>query len=494
MSLASFSGDVATARKNSEYSASKRRLAFLFLLSLPRWTTRRLAVLPPLYAIIAQELSADETQLGLITAVYILILAISAALLGYQGDRGQRKRWLLLGTLIWGTAMFFSGQSQTIAQFFLWQAITAIGVGGVSAIGFSVVSDLIPAQRRGLALSLWSMSQLLGAAFGALLASTVGATNWRWPFLILAGIGFLFATLYLFVQTPKRGQAEPELTAVFTANKDYQYRITLSDLPLIWSRRSNRWLLAQRLFLSLALGSTIWIPRWAIARVQAEGFALETATIIGNFFIIIFNVGSLLAILAGHLGDRWQQKQPLGRVYLALIGLLGSIPFFIWLFFLPLRNILIAETDPIITIAITILLSIFTNPHVALAFVVAFIAVTLFSAEPPNWAALITDINLPEHRGTVIGISRLFSAVGNAISVSLTGFSYHLSHNGLHTTAKLRRWANPLSIARHSSGIVLPWREKTYCGRQNGRSPHPATTRPKSIKQPATSYLQRNQL
>lgn len=318
--------------------------------------------------------------------------------------------------------MLLSGQAQSISTFFFWQAVTAIGVGGVSAIGFSVVSDLIPAHRRGLALSLWSMSQLLGAAFGALLASTVGATNWHWPFLILAGIGFLFATLYLFVPTPKRGQAEPELTAVFAANQDYQYRITRSDLALIWARRSNRWLLVQRLFLSLALGSTIWIPRWAIARVQAEGFALETATIIGNFFIIVFNVGSLLAVLAGHLGDRWQKKHPFGRVHLALIGLLGSIPFFIWLFFLPLRNINIAETDSISNIAVTIVTNIFTNPFVTSAFVVAFFAVTLFSAEPPNWAALITDVNLPEHRGTVIGISRLFSAVGNASSVVLTGF------------------------------------------------------------------------
>lgn len=35
---------------------------------------------------------------------------------------------------------------------------------------------------------------------------------------------------------------------------------------------------------------------------------------------------------------------------------------------------------------------------------------------------MITDVNLPEHRGTVIGISRLFRAVGNALSVGAAGF------------------------------------------------------------------------
>ncbi|MEM7118494.1 MAG: MFS transporter [Chloroflexota bacterium] len=400
----------------------KQGYSFLVFVILASLDNAAAGVLPPLYAIIARDFAADEAQLGLVTAVYIIILAASAAVLGYQGDRGQRKGWLLGGTVVWGTAMVLSGQANSLGAFFFWQAITAVGVGGVSAIGFSVVSDIIPAHRRGFALSLWSMSQLLGAAFGALLASTVGATNWRWPFFILAAIGFLFALLYFFTKPPQRGQAEPELTAVFAANKRYEHRITLADLPHIWARRSNRWLLSQRLFLSLALGSTIWIPRWAIARVEAEGFALETATIVGNFFIILFNVGSLLAVLAGHLGDRWQQKNPFGRVNLALIGLLGSIPFFIILFFLPLRDIAISDNDSIAQLALTILLSVFTNPYVALAFVVAFIAVTLFSAEPPNWAALITDVNLPEHRGTIIGLSRLFSAVGNASSVSLTGF------------------------------------------------------------------------
>ena len=42
-------------------------------------------------------------------------------------------------------------------------------------------------------------------------------------------------------------------------------------------RPTNRWLILQGFFLSLAYGSTVWVPRWAIARVQAEGFDLENS-------------------------------------------------------------------------------------------------------------------------------------------------------------------------------------------------------------------------
>jgi hypothetical protein len=34
----------------------------------------------------------------------------------------------------------------------------------------------------------------------------------------------------------------------------------------------------------------------------------------------------------------------------------------------------------------------------------------------------MTDVNLPEHRGTVIGFSRLTRAMGNALSVGLAGW------------------------------------------------------------------------
>ena len=52
-------------------------------------------VLPPLYAIIARDLQANEAALGGVTAIYILILAAAAAFWGYRGDQGQRKSLLL---------------------------------------------------------------------------------------------------------------------------------------------------------------------------------------------------------------------------------------------------------------------------------------------------------------------------------------------------------------------------------------------------------------
>ncbi|MFO7681502.1 MAG: MFS transporter [Chloroflexota bacterium] len=383
-------------------------------------------VMPPLYAIIAREFDANEATLGLLTAVYILIAAFSSAYWGYRGDRSNRKRLLFLGTIVWCGAMVYTSFAQTFAQFVSGQLITAVGVGSIASVGFSVISDVIPAARRGLALSLWSISQSLGAAAGAILASTLGAYNWRVPFWLIALFGLLFAVLYLFARLPERGRAEPDLAPIFAAGQSYPFRIQRSDLGKILSNRSNRWLILQTFILTLAFGSTTWVPRWAVAQVEAQGFSLEISTVVGNVFVILFSLGILMAIPAGYLGDRLQRKNPKGRTWLALIGLLASVPFFILLFFLPVRGIVMPVGESVWLVSLNLALSLLTNGWIVLMFVVAFAAMTLFSAEGPNWAALVTDVNLPEHRGTIIGLTRVFRAVGNAISIGLTGLVFSL--------------------------------------------------------------------
>lgn len=379
-------------------------------------------MLPPLYAIIARDLNAHEAALGLVTAVYLFVVAVAAILWGYRGDQQQRKPLLLYGTLLWGTAMILTGLSQNYTQFLLFQMLTAVGVGGIASIGFSIISDMVPAQRRGLALSLWSISQGVGAALGSLLAGTVGAADWRWPFFFIAGAGFLFAILYLFTPEPLRGQAEPELAAVFATGHTYDHHIRRSDLLPILRQPTTRWLLAQSFTFALAFGSTLWIPRWAIARVQAEGYGLEMATVVGNMFVALFSLGAFTAVLSGHVGDRWHQRNPRGRPFLALGGLLAAIPFFILLYFIPLHGLNIPTDGHLGQIAWAVLLNLFTNGWIFLAFLVAILALVFQAVDAPNWAAMMTDVNLPEHRGTVIGLSRLTRASGSALSVAVASW------------------------------------------------------------------------
>lgn len=404
------------------YRARRQIFAFAVFVVLASLDNAAAGVLPPLYAIVSRDLGASESALGFVTAVYLIIVALSAFFWGYRGDQTKRKPLLFFGTIVWGLGMIFTASAQSYASFLLFQMVTAVGVGSISSLGFSVISDVVPVMRRGLALSLWSISQGIGGSLGALLAGTLGAYNWRWPFLLIAGLGILFAILYLSTREPERGQAEPELAELYQSGQHYQYRIQRQDLIYIWQQPTTRWLLLQSFFFALAYGSTLWIPRWAIARVQAEGYSLESATIIGNLFVALFSLGAFASIGMGHLGDKFQRRSLRARPFLAMAGLLVSIPFFAMLYFIPLKGIAIPEEGNLWQMGTAVLLSLFTNGWIFLAFLMAFGALVFQATDPPNWAAMITDANLPEHRGTVIGISRMARALGSALSVALAGW------------------------------------------------------------------------
>ncbi|MCA9978726.1 MAG: MFS transporter, partial [Anaerolineales bacterium] len=125
----------------------RRFFAFLVFVILASLDNAAAGVLPPLYAIIARAFATDDAALGLITAVYVIIVAIAATVWGYRGDQGQRKQILLIGTLIWGIGMVGSGLAASFWQLLLGQMVTAVGVGGISSVGFSIISDLIPIHR-----------------------------------------------------------------------------------------------------------------------------------------------------------------------------------------------------------------------------------------------------------------------------------------------------------------------------------------------------------
>ncbi len=382
-------------------------------------------VFPPLYAIMAREFNVPEAALGFVSAASIVLVAVTAVLWGYWGDRASRKRLLFIGTLIWSAAMLLTGLAQSYAQLLAFQLITAVGIGCISSVGFSVVSDFIPPARRGLAMSFWGLSQGGGGGLGAMLGGFLGANNWSMPFFVVAAAGLLFALLYLFTFEPQRGRAEPELSGLFAAGGEYPYRISRRELRHIWGIRSNRWLLLQALLATIGYGSLVWMPRLFIARVQAEGYSLETATMSGNFLSLLMQTGFYFAILAGYLGDRFQRWRPDGRAWFCAVALLASAPFKMVVFFVPLRGLDLPNNGSVPAVALATLLSIVTNPWVFGAFVVALVAIAFSSADIPNRNALLTDVNLPEHRGTMAGLIMVAAGLGVAMGNLLAGLTFN---------------------------------------------------------------------
>jgi MFS family permease len=413
-------GPVTTSTRRPAWWGGRGHILFtvVVFVILASLDNAAIAVIPGMVNPIVDALDTSKTAITLMTGTAILVTALTAVGWGYWGDRAARKRLLFYGTLVWATGAGLSSTADGYGQLFAFQLITAIGLGSIASVGFSVISDLVKPERRGLAMSFWGLSQGIGTIVGGLMSSQLGADNFRVPLAIIAALGLAFALLYLVTFDVPRGFREPALEDL---EGEYEYRIEPSHVPTLWQVRTNRWLVLQGLSAQVAYGSLVWVPLLYQEKVLAEGYSTATANRVGGLFATLITVGALASVLGGHIGDRLQRRSLRGRAIISAIGILGAIPFFVAFFFIPLKGIEVTNGAGTLTLLGEINRALFTNVWVAAAFVTALLAIAFTSADSPNWFALISDVNLPEHRGTVFGLGNLANGIGRSSGNALTG-------------------------------------------------------------------------
>jgi MFS family permease len=367
-----------------------------------------IGLVPPLYGSICDSFGVGEGHIALATTVMFLISAVAAIAWAYAGDRTDRKPVLILGTAIWVVGTAWSGLSGGYASFLASQVVAAFGLGAVASVSFAVVSDLISPRRRGLVMSFWGLSQGVGTLAGTLVGGLLGHTDWREPFLVTAVAGVIATLAYVFTYNVPRGDSQPELAGI-----DYDERIHPGDLPVIWRRRTNIWLILQGGTAQIAFGSLVWLPVLFRSRAEHQGYSSGTAVLVGSVFATLFQLGGALSILGGLAGDRLQRRTPRGRALLASVGVLAAVPFYVVLFFVPMK-IEVPDGGTSGQVIRAVLNDVFTDPTVGFCLVTAVFALMLTSANSPNWFALLADVNPPQHRGTVYSLGNLVNGFGRA--------------------------------------------------------------------------------
>ncbi|MDD3224254.1 MAG: MFS transporter [Clostridium sp.] len=381
-----------------------------------------IGLFPPLFSLIAKDLKIQVSALGIVSAINILVTALSSVVWGYLSGKYNRKKLIMIGTVIWSISVFFTSVSYNYLELLLSQFFTGIGLGCISSIGFSVLTDYIPKKRRGMLLSLWGMSQGFGGIIGALMASLIStASNWRMPFKIVSIIGILLIFLYIFVKEPEMGEAEPELKGMLKDGSNYDYNIKFDQIPGIISKKSNVLLILQGFFMSISTGSLIWLPNLYISKIRYEGYALNSAIIAAGYLYGILQLGGLTSAAFGYIGDLFQKKSDKGRASFISVVVFTTMPFYILMFIVPMKNLYL-NTSTTYTILLSIVSQMFLNPWMLLIFVLAFFASSAQSSNTPTSLAILTDVNLPEHRGTAFSILNLVSSFGRTIGNVGTGY------------------------------------------------------------------------
>lgn len=165
---------------------------------------------------ISQDMDASTTQLQWIVSSYILVFAALQITAGGLGDRLGRKRWFMIGIVIFTGASLFASFSQNVEMLILGRALQGLGAAFILPLSLSLVSNAFPPEERGRALGIWSAISVSGLALGPVVGGLlVQYISWHWIFLVNIPIGILALVV---------------TQAVVTENKDTTGSVAL-DLP-----------------------------------------------------------------------------------------------------------------------------------------------------------------------------------------------------------------------------------------------------------------------
>jgi EmrB/QacA subfamily drug resistance transporter len=133
---------------------------------------------------IAGEFNAFESFAWVGTA-YSITSTIATPLLGKLSDLYGRRLVFqstmgifLLGSLLCGLA-------DSMGQLIAFRAVQGIGGGGIQALAFAILGDIIPPRERGRYIGWFTLSFVGAAVVGPLLGGfIIETTSWQWIFLI----------------------------------------------------------------------------------------------------------------------------------------------------------------------------------------------------------------------------------------------------------------------------------------------------------------------
>lgn len=130
--------------------------------------------------------------------IQMLGLLIGGIIWGILGDKKGRLKVLFASIILYSLGSIANGFVHTTGQYALVRFITGLGLAGELGAGITLVSELLPKEKRGIATSLVAGIGLSGAVFAYFIrVQFVGADGegWRTCYFIGGGLGFLLLFL-----------------------------------------------------------------------------------------------------------------------------------------------------------------------------------------------------------------------------------------------------------------------------------------------------------
>src|SRR5262249_48647885 len=97
---------------------------------------------------VKDALHIQDARLGILNASFMIVYTIVSPLVGWLGDRYNRRVMLASGVGLWSLATVGTAFSQNYEQMFFWRSLLGVGEATYGVIAPALLADLFPPKTR----------------------------------------------------------------------------------------------------------------------------------------------------------------------------------------------------------------------------------------------------------------------------------------------------------------------------------------------------------
>jgi len=285
---------------------------------------------------IKHDLRISDTEMGLMLGFAFAVFYTFAGLpIGRLVDTRGRRNLIAVGIFLWSVMTALCSAARSYGSLFLARIGVGVGEATLSPAAFSLISDYFPAEKLGLAISVYTM----GIFFGSGVALAVGGTivdavmhmpalhapilgtiaTWRLSFLLVGLPGVVIGLIVFTVREPLRKHMLRDSTGAAAHVGVWQM------LGQIGRRWQSFWGMAiGMIFQSMASYAFLsWAPTF-FQRIHGWS-AGQAGRALG---VLVLCFGCLGMYVGGLLCDRWlRQGVAEGPLKVATLSAIGAGAF-----------------------------------------------------------------------------------------------------------------------------------------------------------------------
>jgi len=403
------------------------------------------------------SLNAPGPGVDISISLQYLFTGMATLVFGYLSDKMSRKLLLVIGGAMWVVGLFMTALSINVVEFIIFRCVAATALGCSAPVSFSLLSDIFQSEKRSNGFAWWGVANTFGGIAGGgfalayntlpytSLSKTWGnditgeinyifttpslraeAAKWTQPFFIFGIIATVCLVLVLIVREPKRAAQEKQLIAVLAdKNIDYSrsYRIRKQDLKYIIVRKSNIFLILN--FFATMSGGLI--VAYLVTYLTFDmGFTISFASAYVFDTVFLFS-GVVVALglsiwFQFYLSKRADKAMAKGdnkaRIKMLIICSFFQNPFFILAFLMTIN-----------VGSMTIFRGAIMESNAIIFWIIFYVQISSLGIGLAGsfggtncWYSSIVDVNLPEHRGTMIAVATMLDAIGRALGLAIGAF------------------------------------------------------------------------